>query len=62
MIYVAKPTRPQVAVIERGASFPWQRHASAVNFSKARPGLLIFRVDDSKPARSEAKSEPSSRP
>ena len=62
MVYVAKVTRVELAATYRGASFPWQRHASAANFSKAMPGLLIFRVDDSKPARSEAKSEPSSRP
>ena len=42
VIHVTKTARAQVAATYRGANFPWRAYASSVNFSEAKPGLLVF--------------------
>lgn len=41
--YVLSAEHMEIGGTFRGASMPWRRFASAVNFSETKPGLLIFR-------------------
>jgi hypothetical protein len=46
VIHVAKVARAEVAATYRGVNFLWRAHSSAVNFSEAKPGLLVFALGD----------------
>jgi len=46
IINVAKADRVEVAATFRSGTFPWREYASRVNFTEAKPSLLMFRVGD----------------
>ena len=54
VIHVTETARAQVAATYRGANFPWRAYASSVNFSEAKPGLLVFVLGNLRPAGRES--------
>lgn len=43
----APVSEPEVGGVFRGAAFPWRQFAQKVNFSAARPGVLVLSSDSS---------------